>query len=391
MNNDNKPDLRFAMISLEMTEEIADPTPAPPAAEAPSKTSPGVRVGRNGVECAKCGLCVFQPTTVPGVVVCLGCPDTPRAAVVVQGAMALLRELEAKTRLYRCGRCGVKRRVTIDISAVNLHCVDCRQLALHDRQPNKSQKKLSPESWRELLEESERVRVAPPLDWDRLPPMIPVEKSSAFSLNKAIEMMTSSIPVDTETKLNIDWGPPSIPYPIPYSLPPDDPLISDPEVELTAVGNSGDVPRVADAIREALSLEPFRVFERRIRSERFMEYPLDAAGVDQDYLSRGTGRTTEGIVVALAACVVGGARTLWVRSGAPRLDRIIDAARRAIDSMTYHELRRDLPSRVESAPPPLRWRGRRSTILLVDHSAGSQQFGLPLTNIPPGIYAVGRR
>lgn len=276
MTDEKKPN-RFSMIAEEMTVGVE-----PKVIE-----TPGLLVSGDSVTCSRCGLGAFEPalarlaianTSVAGVpsVVCLGCPDNPWYPLPVG--------LKLGTSRYRCGGCGKQSQVTMTLSDVNVHCIGCGKLTLHVKQV-----------------------------------------SPTPSLNK------KSVVDETYENALINFGDGS-----------DGASVFDGAAGMTyrsfgrksgGGGGEGDggwiraavakkrvtsEMAVVDRMREKLGLEDFDAFAARSRDANVNAVLRgDYAGDDVD---RRTGRTTRGLLEALARCAMNRHAQLWVRGGNPRID-----------------------------------------------------------------------
>lgn len=148
--SDRKPDLRFAMIALELTTEVD----LPPVLEV---ADPDVLiVDADGPRCPRCNLRAFEPRTdnrtnagsltlmTATVAVCLGCLDNPALMIPADAVLV--------TSPYRCERCVVQTQVTMTMTDVNLHCTNCKALTPHVRDDVRKLRELGIEAIRDLNE-----------------------------------------------------------------------------------------------------------------------------------------------------------------------------------------------------------------------------------------------
>jgi hypothetical protein len=282
MPNENRPDLRFAMIAEEMTTEVKM-TVADVVVE--------LVVGGDGITCPRCGFGAFAP--IPNrEVVCLGCPDHP--------SYPLPAGVELITNRYRCCQCRCQRLVTMTLSDVNLHCVSCRRLALHSKQVDPAPSRTQGSLAERVLGQNQRsiFRWVPDPE-----PIAPAQEARRRPLSASeVEQMSAPLDADELERLSLEMD-------------------SRTEVAgLPVIGSKIDddhpvLARAVDVMMKRLRLDDFSAFAARV----FYENANVRKVLPKDYV-RGTGRTTKGIVEAIARCALEETRCLWVKSVRPRYD-----------------------------------------------------------------------
>lgn len=220
--------------------------------------------------CPRCKLGAFElvPTISNQVrILCLGCPPPAPTYYLPEGT-------EVRVDPYRCCRCGNRARITMTLSEVNLHCRACKQLTLHTRQnpapTPKMPKSSAVASWilsRELIPKLEDSL----FKWDDFD-----KPSGLQSIDARFENTTLGIPYQPETK-------------------------------------SRDVDKIVERMRVALKLENFFDFAQRRRRQN-AELVVQGA-YDGNDIARGTGRTTQGILKAIAECYILQKEGLIIQAG----------------------------------------------------------------------------
>lgn len=287
------------MIALEMSGEI-EPPPSPPSA------APQLRIDGDGsITCPRCTFKAFVP--IPNrEVVCVGCPDNRRYAMPAGSYLG-------PTPPYRCDSCGGRRPVTMTLSEVYLHCVDCKRLTLHVKQIDANEVRRE----RYALERSARqVRTPPPWNF---------KSSLGWSLgwlesNNDFKPFTPSETLTAANEALRDLSS---------------------RVRIEARDNTRALERVVtERMRVALGLADFDVFAKTRRETNA------AAVIRGEYsgndIARRTGRTTRGLLEMIAKCSLERWVEMWVRSGSERHDKELrNRAEEMIDA-----LKLDYPSNV---------------------------------------------
>jgi len=321
--DDKKPSSRFDMIAEEMTTE-----PEMTVVE-------DLRPVWNGeaIACPQCGNSAFEPlppTLVSGRprATCLGCP--PPAPV-----FGLPEGLKLSTNRYRCGSCGRQSQVTMTLSDVNLHCRGCSRLTLHQRVARPS-----------LGDAARRAQQAGEVSYSEYA-RVKVKQSSKGWL---AELMGEDVAAEPESGLVQELTRQGfleegglVDVLVRAGAGEAGQMVENLRRMITldpAPAQDGEVAAVIENMRRMLGLDDFAVFEQRVR-ELNMKASLRA-----EDLCRRTGRTTRGILDALARCSLLRANTLLVCGVSPRHEKDLRQVALAMRS----QLKLGYPAEVKPIP-----------------------------------------
>lgn len=246
---------RFSLIM----EELADPKPAPVEVEVEAAGRDSLVVtGPSAVSCPLCGCSAFERRPNSESVVCRGCPPPTPPATAASYSIPEGVALDAAE--YVCGSCYCVSVVTILLDRVNLHCPVCFGLRLHAR-------RYGTRDVRTVLRRTRWNLGTTETSFRQLAPMTKIPPATfKFKFSYLLDTMTDA------------------------SQPPF------------------DKNACVDQIRRATGLDDFNEYARKQILQN-MERSLR----EQD-LARGSGRTTKGIVEAIALCQERQASQMWVRS-----------------------------------------------------------------------------
>lgn len=307
-SDDKKPSSRFDMIAAEMTTE-----PEMTVVE-------DLRPVWNGeaVTCPQCGNSAFEPLVPSGRVprvACLGCPAPAPTFILAEG-------VKLSTNRYRCGRCGNQPQVTMTLSEVNLYCRRCTQLTLHARQVDGDAAR------RARTESVQRVR---------LPSLGELEGEGEGDAEPKTGGLTREL-----SRQGFFEDSASAPLP------------RDPTVAMV-------VAMVMEKMRATLGLFDFTAFAEGARKANV------EANLRAEDLGRRTGRTTRGLLEALARCSLKQARVLFVCGLSPTHEKEL----RYTVAELRDRLKLDYPTKIQSMPSdpnPAIFDARIGLQVYVDHS-----------------------
>ncbi len=325
MSGDDKPS-RFAMIS----EEMINP---PELVKVEVNLDPGgLTWSGEFTVCPRCKLSAFElaPTISNQVrILCLGCSPPAPTYFLPEGT-------EVRVNPYRCCKCGIRARITMTLSEVNLHCRACKQLTLHTRQDPAPKKSTSIMSF--LVDEPPKtslfswVKVKPedsPFAWDDFD-----KPSGRQSVDARWENTTLGVPYQPET-------------------------------------NPRDADKLIEMMRVALKLENFVDYAQK---RRLLNAELVVKGAyDGNDIARRTGRTTRGLLETISQCICDNKREIVVRGGSARAEghcfRTLKDILRGIADSYDRDLRVDLMmvNVYRHSDEPNRMY-RRDAITYVDHT-----------------------
>lgn len=262
MSGDDKPS-RFAMIS----EEMVNP---PELTKVEVSLDPGgLTWSGEATVCPRCKLGAFElasALTKQVRIMCLGCPPPAPEYFLPEGT-------KVRVNPYRCCRCAGRARVTMTLSEVNLHCRACRQLTLHTRQ-DQAPKKSTTSIMSFLMDENPKTSLFTWVDFDK--------PSGVQSVDARFENITLGVPYQPET-------------------------------------NPRDIDKLIDRMRVALKLENFFDFAQK---RRRMNAELVVQGAyDGNDIARRSGRTTRGLLEAIAKCFSLQKEGLIIQAGSASAER----------------------------------------------------------------------
>ena len=276
--------------------------------------------------CPRCKLGAFEltaPVRNQVWIACLGCPPPAPTYILPEGT-------EVRVNPYRCCRCGNSARVTMTLSEANLHCRACGQLALHTRQDPAPKKPTT--SIMSLW-----------ADFDK--------PSGIQSVDAIFENITLGVPFQPKTKSQ-----------------DINKLVESKLVERMRVALK--LENFVERMRVALKLENFVDYAQK---RRLLNAELVVQGAyDGNDIARGTGRTTRGLLEALAQCIRDNKREVVVRGGSARIEgvclRMLKGIMLGIANSSDRDLRIDMVyvkvSRHSDDPA----RTYRDAIIYVDHT-----------------------
>jgi hypothetical protein len=263
----DRPRTRFDAIAEEMLEE--------PRMTVPEEAN--VVVDEKAFVCPACCLGAFEHLTRAFnkvMMACLGCPTNP--------VYELDRDAEVKTNRYRCGRCGNEPLVTMTLSEVNLYCRRCAQLTLHTRQADPVRSTRGATKNYDLLDAPRELSYSSATGWKIVRPRL--TEAARARLDAVVAGVIAN------------------------------------EARSTPVGRirrSMSVDAMVEAMRVTLGLDDFEEFRAKARKRNADLAVLSGEDLD---LKRGSGRTTRGILRALAACFAQEVEVLWVCGHRPLYD-----------------------------------------------------------------------
>lgn len=268
---------RFQAVAAEITEHIKPLMKRSPS-ESTRPTAPQlfeqtiVVVEGKPSACPKCSLFAFEPNASGGRVTCRGCPvPAPSFAVESKDNFGL------NTRQYRCVECRRDSWVTMELREVNLYCAACGILTLHDLM------------WKSetLLDRPTKTKRVVGRDIKFTFKDAVVGKITNVSFDEEVAKDPEDVLVTRDWKSTINAMVQRAARTVP--VPPE---LLQPDEELTAETNlvSLFVPK--------LGLQPFAKYAAEQREKNIKmapELPPDSRNP-----LRGTGRTTRGILYAIA-------------------------------------------------------------------------------------------
>jgi transcription elongation factor Elf1 len=251
---------RFDAIAEEMAEEPRMMTPE----------TANVIVGSTKFTCPTCKLDAFEVLEkhkdADQVVVCLGCPTNPSYELSTSDGVAVCIGM----RGYRCGRCGHNPLVTATLSEVNLYCRRCAQLTLHARVTT--------------------TKDCPP----QVESAVPKIQPSGRKLTREARAKFDEL-VKTYSTSNLEA---TALYPLLRTPAGRD-----------SKRRAMNVDATVEAMRRTIGLDDFEEFRAKARKRNADLAVLSGEDLD---LKRGSGRTTRGLLAALAACLARETEVLWV-------------------------------------------------------------------------------
>lgn len=314
MPDDKRPNPRFAAVALEMSGEI-EPPPSPPS------TAPQLLVDGDGsITCPRCTFKAFVPISNREVV-CVGCSGNPWYALP-DGINI------GPTPPYRCDSCGGRRPVTMTLSEVNLHCVDCKRLTLHVKQIDANEvrrERFAMERGARQLRMPEQLnrwlesKLGTPADERRLRMPDPelLVQTRDYS-NPVPPKWNFKAPLRWRSESNDDFNP----FTPSETLTAADEALRDlsSRVSSETRENTRALERVVtERMRVDLGLADFDVFAKTRRETNA------AAVIRGEYsgndIARRTGRTTRGLLEVIAKCSLERWVQVWVRSSSERHDK----------------------------------------------------------------------
>lgn len=388
---DDKKRTRFSAVVEEMTAPIK-PVTKPPVGTQAKPTVPQlfetiITVNSNGElqPCPKCSTSAFTPTWVgdtygntfswepkPGLMpklICRGCPlPSPIYAVSDMAAAAI------KAEQYRCCTCGWRSKVTLSnrFEQTNLYCSGCARLTLHDLQRPQEPTRRVPAPWVDLdtfkdaavtvdfmqgAAESDvelKDRMNEYLNtYKAMSPALLTEAS--FEMAK-VEMIKPLAPGNIEELIDAQVRKVASVYGMPEEL-----LRRDRPVRLRF--GLDDVARVADTMRERLGLTPFDKYGEGQRLANAVMHQMR-----DDDIDRRTGRTTRGLLEALAEVVLNRAGILFVKGTSSAHDKTLIGAAWGLYSALGLKAMDPLHT-VRSTPPSRDYdpQGVDDVVLYTDH------------------------
>ena len=266
---------RFSAIAEELTAHISPAKkPPPPSVFEPKSTAVQifeevieVKPGGTLTPCPKCKCLAFEPNSSNTRVICRGCPLPAPAYTLVNGGLPF------DLRTYKCCSCGRDSRITMTMSEVNLYCGGCNLLRLH--QAVEVRKEFT---WLDIdmvRQEKKAESIATQRGWGEIPEAPRSDVADAIiyasSFQQNPEPRTVVVESPEQTLRN-------------FARVPIDP-------------KEKAVRELVELYRQKLRLRPFAEFQR----ERRTENERQLSGRDWN---RQTGRTTRGLLYAIAEFVV---------------------------------------------------------------------------------------
>ncbi len=321
---------RFHAVAAEITAHIAPlKKPSPPVVEkvvARQLFAEVIKVDLLGVPspCPRCQCQAFTPDKNGKQIACRGCP-LPSPVFEVE---TLPDGPGVASREYRCCSCGAKSQVTMAISQINLYCWGCKRLALHDLKtlPNPVKLFIDTETKKQTLAaiygaKDQRVSSGAYIN-EVLGVPIPVEDpsrdperasrvlkgSKAIFKFKDVEVGTVTDIKYVESEFDADTidamelyrdVPPGKGYSISMTVQAEDGKDWAQTIEqLQQRAVMSPAAQLMESYREKLGLMPFAAYEKQQREDNF------DVGAPRSELDRRTGRTTRGLIRAIAEFVV---------------------------------------------------------------------------------------
>lgn len=394
---------RFSAVAAEITTHIAPlKKPSPPVVEkvvARQLFPEVVTVDINGTPspCPRCSCQAFTPDENRKQVACRGCPlPSPMFEIeLTPGGPG------AKAYDYRCCSCGAKSLVTMQLSQLNLYCWGCKKLTLHDLQ-TVAKAAIDTDTKKQMIgalygARDKETRVNDPsasrgagtrvfrgskatfkfngIEIGGIAEDIEYTESTfnpdaeVPSGNDLVDAIGYSLSFTTKSESGSDWAQTiaklSEKVSAAYGMTPEQ-LAEKYIAERDAM--STPVAQLMEMFREKLGLMPFAEFEEMQRDENIvreqMDFPTDGRNRE-----RRTGRTTRGLLQAIAQFVVSDKRFLCVVGVSERYTR--DLWKLAVEMVQKINLAR----RVDIKPifpndfdEEFDYGRSQSSIVYVDHS-----------------------
>jgi len=333
MSEDKKTRTRFDAVWEEMTEPIKPVNKPPPGREPVNPHQRylfdvSVRV-ENGVvsPCLKCGCQAFTRDGGSRAI-CLGCPPpAPTYGIeYIDNSAFCVND-------YKCWGCGKQSEVTMTLSQVNLYCLRCKKLTLHDMKVTAPT--LATSRW--IEPESKKTKVFS-------------GSKATFTFNGKNVGFASGVevveyePLDVLDDVAKNYIPGKYTASITMTLLPNNPIAD-----------------LVEEFREKFGLLPFEMFARN----QYNENTLRLAQYDWE---RRTGRTTRGLIEKIAEFMVSDRRWFFVVGHTERYT--MDLANLARDMHSGLNLSREMPVRMISPTTFYRdgTEGRSDAVIYIDHT-----------------------
>lgn len=354
---------RFSAVAAEITESIKPlmKSTAEPRLYVPRLFEQAIRVELSKPSaCPKCSCFAFEPNAEGTRITCRGCPlPSPVYAIEPVDSTTLT------TSRYKCGSCGRDSRVTMGLGEINLYCPGCNKLSLHSLQVNVT-KVLSGKKATMTFK-----NVTLGIDFAKVDEVIEYSSSDAIDaveLDKALPPGKGySVSFTTQLQGPSNWA---------ETIEKLQQRVSS-AYELTkeqlAEINASPASQLAEMFRVKLGLQPFALYEQTQRNENIMREGKDLSPSGRDR-ERRTGRTTKGLVRAIAEYVVSDLRFLAIVGGNVRHTK--DLVMEAINMREKLQLARAVeirPLMPDDFDPRFDYKTQRAHVY-VDHYYDEQRY-----------------